>query len=634
MKRFPTASPVANSVRALLQRLISLLFVYPRTFDVRIYRFLLLFGAVGFGTVGLGTVGFGTVGTSWGQVVSYSVRTEGGVESWPIPNLRPDQHNVLWKSKLREYYQNSGYFEATIDSVNWDSRFVFVRKGAEQSLSRAVVTIEGPTIDIDPDWLEERRTMSSHALEGFLGELLGLTSSAGYLSATAHILEFKKRDSEWEAHVELKTGRLYVVESVRLEGDSRTKTDFAAKLAKIQIGALVSEVNLARAQAELLSAGLHLRVGLPRFELVSDSTAIVVIPVEPRSPGFFDLSAGYLPTSGGAAAGVGSGSGSPSGSSINQFQPSGKGSQFVGSGHITLLNAFGRGRAFSAQIDRLPNQSSGVLVSFREPSLKNWPVSVEGRFEGYQQDSTYSSTKVALGLGLEVQSNFEVGIEVNRESAKPLQAGLSLRDNQQRIATSSGSYFGVETKLLGLDSPASPRRGYYFAAKVESGVRKRTTRGIVGIDTLQIVSSENQERVSMEARTYWTLRDKWTVVLGFEGRFIFAKNLDESELVPLGGATSLRGYNENQFRGRSAARFLSEIRMYADPRTYGFVFYDLGALESQPSTTLKSTTTWYPGFGIGFAFDSAIGPVSISYALNSQDKLGSGRIHLGLSFGL
>ncbi len=48
--------------------------------------------------------------------------------------------------------------------------------------------------------------------------------------------------------------------------------------------------------------GLHRFVGQPRFELLTDTTAIVIVPVEPIASGAFDLSAGYLPGSEGGKA--------------------------------------------------------------------------------------------------------------------------------------------------------------------------------------------------------------------------------------------------------------------------------------------------------------------------------------------
>ena len=567
-------------------------------------------------------LGFTAVNVSFGQANSFLVKAETGDETWPLVHSTPDHRNKLWETSLIQFYQNRGFFEAHVDSVDWEAKIVFIQKGEQQSFYRASVSVVGSPLDMAPEWLSQTRVLSSQNLEQVFGELLSLASSQGLLSATVKVVEFQKNEIGWDVLMELNTGLPYTVEAVQLEGDTRTKPSFAAKLAGVKMGSLASQTKLSQIRAGLLSAGYHLRVGTPRYELLSDTSAVVVVPVDPRPAGSFDLSAGILPqptqqTSGGTGVG-----------------PSGGGTQFIGSGHITLLNAFGRGRSFSAEIDRLPGQSSGVLVAVREPSFRNGPVSMDARFEGYQQDSTYSLNSFKIGIGLDIQSKWVIGVHLNRESGKPLQAGLAWIDGVQRIATSSGTFFGVETKLTALDNPAGPRRGHYFIATVESGRKDKITREIVGQDSLRVKSSERQKRVIIAFRKYWTFNERWTVLVGLDGQFAFANRLDESELVRLGGARSLRGYNENQFRGRSAARGLTELRLYSDARTYGFVFYDLGFLETRPPSLTKSTTTLYPGFGLGFAFDSAIGPISVSYALNTQEAISDGRIHLGLSFGL
>jgi len=49
---------------------------------------------------------------------------------------------------------------------------------------------------------------------------------------------------------------------------------------------------------------------------------------------------------------------------------------------------------------------------------------------------------------------------------------------------------------------------------------------------------------------------------------------------------------------------------------------------------LPSSKNWYPGFGLGMQFQTAVGLINATYALNDKDGVSNGRIHLGVSFGL
>jgi len=568
---------------------------------------------------------FGCFATVHGQVGPFEVHHEDGQDPWPPLVQRPDSSHSAWQSALLSTYYNLGYFEAQIDSVDWNEGVVFLKKGPLQIMVRASIAVRASERDmgelviqevvggseelwIEGEFMAERRIMSSSNMEDLLAQILLQATSKGYLAATAQIETFTPTEGGWEVGIELVTGKRFSITSVRLDGDNRTQPAYAARLSGIRPGSSASEVNLSQSRAALASAGLHRAVGIPVFELTDDSTAVVVIPATPLSAGTFDLMAGYLP-------GVGSAK-----------------SQFVGSGHIELLNAFGKGRELSARVDRFPGQSSGVELSFREPSLRAWPISLEGGFKGYQQDSTYSSSQFTLGLGLQIESNMEVILKVNREQTRPLQAGQEIQASNQRISRSSGTYLGIETKYSRLDNKAFPRRGVLVSVSVESGKRNRSGNQVVGQDTLRMGSAEQQRRFYLQARSYTTFSERWTLLLGADGQFSFADQLDESELVRLGGARSLRGYDENQFRGTSAGRTFAEMRAYLDLQTYGYVFYDLGFLEGVKNSTSKTKTL--PGFGVGFAFVTAAGPISISYAMNTQDALSDGRIHLGLSFGL
>ena len=175
---------------------------------------------------------------------------------------------------------------------------------------------------------------------------------------------------------------------------------------------------------------------------------------------------------------------------------------------------------------------------------------------------------------------------------------------------------------------------------LERGIR--TSRGLerVGVDTLSVERSERRERLEMNLDVYAMVGRQLGFAAGMDVAAIRAVRPDVSDLLFLGGANSLRGYDENRFRGTTIGRAFLEGRWYVDRMSWGFVFFDAGWVavdadyESGLPAILGESEGWHPGYGFGFVFSSAMGPLSLSYALNPETTFREGRIHMGLSFGL
>ena len=105
-----------------------------------------------------------------------------------------------------------------------------------------------------------------------------------------------------------------------------------------------------------------------------------------------------------------------------------------------------------------------------------------------------------------------------------------------------------------------------------------------------------------------------------------------TELFYLGGATTLRGYDEDWFSGPRRVYANIEYRYLVGPDSQIFVFTDLGAV------TLIETPSVFDrlrvGYGFGARLESKGGILRLNYGLAAGDSLLRGKIHvsLGASF--
>ena len=105
-----------------------------------------------------------------------------------------------------------------------------------------------------------------------------------------------------------------------------------------------------------------------------------------------------------------------------------------------------------------------------------------------------------------------------------------------------------------------------------------------------------------------------------------------TELFYLGGATTLRGYDEDWFSGPRRVYTNLEYRFLVGPESQVFVFTDLGSVTSIEAPSVFDRLR--VGYGFGARLESNSGILRIDYGLAAGDSLLRGKIHvnLGASF--
>ena len=394
---------------------------------------------------------------------------------------------------------------------------------------------------------------------------------------------------------------------------ARTSPDLLARLADLRVGALLTDYDPETLRSTLQESPLFESVGAPELTVTADGGAILHVPVEEAAPGAFDFVLGYLPPSG-----------------------TREGGQLVGSGHLLLEHLFGGGRRFDLTLDRRPGQTSIFDLSVSDPYLFGLPIRVTGHFRGEQRDSTYGERTYGLQAGYELYRDFELTGRLSREVVKPGQAGAELRGGRQRIPRSQTLFYGIGVRYESLDRRMNPRRGVRIDVHVDQGQKQRSLRRIAAAgDTTRERTSLRQERLEGTVRGFLPLFERQVLVLGGDGAVLRSRSYERSDLFRFGGATSLRGYDEDRFLGNVTVRGLVEYRLQLDRRSYLYAFGDLGYVERPALGSSAATEDWHPGYGLGLQLDTGIGLIRTTYALNPDVATpADGRIHFGLSVGL
>lgn len=518
--------------------------------------------------------------------------------------------------------RRDGFYAARLDSVVVDTSAsppearVYVRSGARVVLGTVRITgADSLRADRIRSALALRtgRPLAASDVRAGTDAVLSLYEDEGFPLAQIRIdslwIDRDATPPELGLHMNVDEGPALWLERVVLPPGSRTSPRFVARIAGLRLGGPLRRYDPARIRTALEQTGLFSSVGAPELRTGDDGGTTLFVPLQDVAPGTFDVVLGYLPGSDG-------------------------GGEIVGNGRLALRNLLGSGRRLNLALDRRPGQASLLHVRAVDPFVAGRPIRAEAAFTGEQRDSTFSERQYRLAVGLQPSPAWSLSVTGTREVTRPGQGGALIVRGEQQIPRASAFFYGLSAHAERLDDRRNPRRGVRAEAVVEQGRKRRSLRRVVDQDTLRQRETLRQERITGSVRVFLPTFERQTVALGADAHMLRSDAYDASDLFRIGGAESLRGYDEDRYLGRIALRGLAEYRVQLDRVSYAFAFADLGYVDTPETAELDARRRVLPGYGVGLQFGTPLGIASLSYALQPGDSPARGRIHLGVSLGL
>ncbi|GAB5535796.1 MAG: BamA/TamA family outer membrane protein [Rubricoccaceae bacterium] len=540
--------------------------------------------------------------------VSWALVTSRGADSLGVVQAKTA---VEAAERARSELAERGYVYARVDSISANHRIHLTpgRRTEVQSVELiGVAALDG----LAEGWQTRKGVLyDPRVLRSDLGAAAERYVEAGF--PDAELVPTLTIDTTGVAiRVDVTEGSRAVLAGVELVGGRSRSRGLATRLSGLRVGSAYQPFDRDALRRELEATGLFIGVGEPRLVLDANRQLVVQVPVQDAPPGTFDLVLGYLPSANGTSGGL------------------------VGSGRLELRNPFGGGRRVAVSLNRTPGLVSAFDLSLADPFVAGLPFGLAGTFSGYARDSTFSRQRLRAETTLRVSRGVEVALSAAREAVAPGAFGAGLVEGQQRVVRSSGWFFGAGLAVRLVDAPLNPRRGLVLSVTAEQGRRRRTPDPVV-----DAASSQLQRRMDLQVRGYAPTLSRQTVVIGVEGQVILsgqevgqAESITEGELLRLGGATSLRGYDEDAFLGDLVGRMLLEYRFLLGPQTYAFGFGDLGYIDQPPLPGQLAERQTRPGYGAGIQVRTGLGLATVTYALNPDLPASRGKVHVGLSVGL
>jgi outer membrane protein assembly factor BamA len=292
----------------------------------------------------------------------------------------------------------------------------------------------------------------------------------------------------------------------------------------------------------------------------------------------------------------------------------------VGLARLELGNLLGTGRSAVLRWESRGRGRSDFEARYAEPLLFGAPLRLEGVMQQQIQDSLYARTRWG-GRGrftLGAQDWIEVGWEQERV--------VQERGDLERAEIQS-TLFALERSTL--DEPLAPRRGWRTRLDAAQSFKREMLRPSGGQSARASAAGLHGEWHRPFGRAAGL-----SLELAGVGRLSSQRVLPLFERYAVGGASSLRGHDEEAFRVDRYALSRLEWRWFlGSGGQRAFLFWDsavMGTRLALPQGGDRLAVLRRNGVGFGLRLETAGGLVGVDYGLEPGRPPLEGKIHLQL----
>jgi outer membrane protein assembly factor BamA len=302
----------------------------------------------------------------------------------------------------------------------------------------------------------------------------------------------------------------------------------------------------------------------------------------------------------------------------------------VGLARLELGNLLGTARAAALGWQSRGAGRTDFTVRYVEPFLAGLPFRMEAALAQQLQDSTYTQTRWGLKLGYALGTGDRVELGLEEERVVQTLAPAGTADLQNTV-------FAYERDSR--DDATTPRVGTRLRLSGTGVYKREVPRTPVPGEP----ASHRSRAGVVDARSEWHRPTGAATGVALElwaaGRFSSDPILADYERTPVGGATTLRGHDEEEFRVDRVALSRLEYRWFPSPTGEQVaLFWDHAHMYTREplvdslGTVLGDRGVHRDADGVGVALRlrAAGGLVDLGYGLAPGRGFREGRIHLRL----
>ena len=289
--------------------------------------------------------------------------------------------------------------------------------------------------------------------------------------------------------------------------------------------------------------------------------------------------------------------------------------EFNGYLNLNLINNLNYGESLSILYKSDENEQRNFNFNTNLPYILGSPLGLDLNLNIFKKDSTFTITNQSAKIFYQINSKHKIsgGIDaINSNDSSSNNASTSILDYKSTFYNLSyGFEHRTNNNLFPLNS----------SLLVQGALGKRNSD----------LGNQDQSEVKFRGFKIFTLNQKNSIYLNFDGKLLFSDNFLTNELYRFGGINSIRGFEENSIFASLYTVLNSEYRYVLNNSIYLHSIIDVAYYENKVDELKEKLF----GFGFGVGLITKAGLLKLNYSNgiieNQPFKFNNSKIHISLN---
>ena len=275
--------------------------------------------------------------------------------------------------------------------------------------------------------------------------------------------------------------------------------------------------------------------------------------------------------------------------------------QFNGYLDLKINNTFNRGEELALHWNRFDKERQELKLSSKIPFIYNSPISSSLDFSIYKQDSSFINTRLKTNFNIYLNQRTKLAIDYDLITSEITNNEL----NTENKDDFSSQFVGV---ILEYNIPLND---FFSSQKINLLINPRFGK------RKSSSNSTKQFKIDLHASYIFNLNNRSSLFLANTTGYINSDTFLFNELYRIGGANSVRGFNEQSLFTSKFSYFNLEYRFLTSKKSFAYTISDYGEFKD-----LNRSNKIY-SIGAGYKFITNNSQIDINYALGkiNNDRL-------------
>ena len=476
-------------------------------------------------------------------------------------------------NRISEYLKNLGYFTNTIDSVKNTKQQYIAYFNLNSKIDSAIITTnKGSEIYLEKFKIKENTfSIPIEKLQATLSEISTNLELEGKSFSKVKLKNITIKSKTLFAHLIINPSKKRTLNKVIIKGyenfpKSYLKNYFNIKSSDIFNQQKISEISEASNNLDFIK-----EIKSPEILFTKDSTLLYMY-LKKHQNNSFDGIIGFASKENGDLL-------------------------FNGNLEIQLNNILNTGEKFGLFWNSIGEEKQELKLNTEIPYIFNSRFSPELTFSIYKQDSTFINSKFDSKIGYHINSKIKLSLTYNAEKSENLKEKLS-----NNIETYNNYFLGVQLKY------SIPKNDYFLNNKFQLdinpsfGSRETTNK------------TTNQFKLEGSTSYLWELNSRNSLFIKNKTGYLNSDSYINNELFRIGGASSIRGFNEQSLFTNKYTFVNLEYRYLTSEKSYLYTITDLAKVN------LNSKKQNLIGLGLGYLFNTSNSQINMSLSLGKAKQ--------------